>query len=137
VANLAEECWIEFYDTRNPEKGFNLIRGGSHTPHSVKNSWDRPEYREKPQKRPRNVGRIRFIEQMLTLVIAQRFKLLSLKLPIRSLSKTNGKNLIFDSEVFNHKKIDGMTKFYALSLAHVGKTLSLPIYMLCRDSPSQ
>jgi hypothetical protein len=63
---------------------------------------------------------------MLTLVIAQRFKLRSLKLPIRSLSKTNGKNLIFESEVFNHKKIDGMTQFYALSLAHVGKTLSLP-----------
>ena len=50
VANLAEECWIEFYDTRNPEKGFNLTRGGAHTPHSIKNPWDRPEYREKAMK---------------------------------------------------------------------------------------
>lgn len=45
VANLAEECWIELFDTRNPEKGFNLIRGGGHTPHPVKNPWDRPDYR--------------------------------------------------------------------------------------------
>jgi group I intron endonuclease len=29
VANLAEECWIEFYDTRNPENGFNLAKGGA------------------------------------------------------------------------------------------------------------
>ena len=47
VANLAEECWIEFFDTRNREKGFNLTRGGKHTPHSSRNPWDRPEYREK------------------------------------------------------------------------------------------
>jgi hypothetical protein len=40
VANLAEECWIEFYDTRNPEKGFNLAKGGVHTPHLIrKNPW--------------------------------------------------------------------------------------------------
>ncbi|OPZ38227.1 MAG: GIY-YIG catalytic domain protein [Synergistetes bacterium ADurb.BinA166] len=47
VANLAEECWVEFFDTRNPEKGFNLVKGGLHTPHPVKNPWDRPEFREK------------------------------------------------------------------------------------------
>jgi len=48
VANLAEECWIELYDTRNPEKGFNLAKGGIHVPHRIrKNPWDRPEYREK------------------------------------------------------------------------------------------
>jgi hypothetical protein len=47
VANLAEECWIDLFDTRNPEKGFNLMRGGGHTPHPLKNPWDRPEYRAK------------------------------------------------------------------------------------------
>ena len=47
VANLAEECWVEFYATRNPEFGFNLVRGGAHTPHPVKNPWDRPEFRAK------------------------------------------------------------------------------------------
>lgn len=47
VANLAEECWIEFYETRDPEKGFNTAKGGAHTPHPVRNPWDRPEYREK------------------------------------------------------------------------------------------
>lgn len=46
-ANAAEQKWIDFYDTRNPERGFNLIPGGAHTPHPVKNPWDRPEYREK------------------------------------------------------------------------------------------
>lgn len=47
VANLAEECWIELLDTRNPEKGFNLARGGQHVPHPTRNPWDRPEYRAK------------------------------------------------------------------------------------------
>jgi hypothetical protein len=47
VANLAEQCWIEFYDTRNPLKGFNLMKGGGHTPHPVKNPWLRPGFREK------------------------------------------------------------------------------------------
>jgi len=48
VANLAEECWIELFDTRNPEKGFNLAKGGQHIPHSIrKNPWDDPEYRER------------------------------------------------------------------------------------------
>lgn len=32
VANLAEECWIEFYDTMNSEKGFNVLKGGTHIP---------------------------------------------------------------------------------------------------------
>ena len=51
VANLAEECWIEFYETRNPEKGFNLAKGGKHVPHSIrKNPWNDPEYREKITK---------------------------------------------------------------------------------------
>ncbi len=46
-ANAAEEKWILHFDTQNPEKGFNLARGGSHTPHPVKNPWDRPEFRAK------------------------------------------------------------------------------------------
>jgi len=45
VANLAEECWIEFFDTRNPEKGFNLMRGGLHVPHPNRNFWT-PELRQ-------------------------------------------------------------------------------------------
>lgn len=46
-ANFREAQWIGFLDTRNPEKGFNLMRGGGHTPHPIKNPWDRPEYRAK------------------------------------------------------------------------------------------
>lgn len=46
-ANLAEEWWIRKLDSRNPLKGFNLKQGGSHTPHPIKNPWDRPGYREK------------------------------------------------------------------------------------------
>jgi group I intron endonuclease len=49
-ANEREEYWITRFDTRNPEKGFNLARGGSHTPHPKKNPWDRPEFREKQLK---------------------------------------------------------------------------------------
>jgi hypothetical protein len=46
TANFAEECWIEYYDSTDPEKGFNHARGGSHKPNpSPKNPWDRPEYR--------------------------------------------------------------------------------------------
>lgn len=47
LANAWEEFWIEFLGTCNPEYGFNLSRGGGHTPHPAKNPWDRPEYREK------------------------------------------------------------------------------------------
>ena len=48
IANEAEEKWIEFYKTRNPESGFNLAKGGSHVPHPIrKNPWDDPEYRIK------------------------------------------------------------------------------------------
>ena len=55
-ANSAEIKWIEFYDTNNPEKGFNLARGGDHTPHLFKNPWDRPEYRTKQLARPPNTA---------------------------------------------------------------------------------
>jgi len=49
VANLAEECWIELLETRDPSKGFNLAKGGAHgaLPHVRKNPWDDPEYRQK------------------------------------------------------------------------------------------
>jgi hypothetical protein len=46
-ANLVEEAWIFLLDTRNPEKGFNLAKGGSHTPHPIQNPWDNPAYRSK------------------------------------------------------------------------------------------
>lgn len=46
-ANEAEEAWIYSFSTRHSEFGFNLARGGSHTPHPIKNPWDRPGFREK------------------------------------------------------------------------------------------
>jgi group I intron endonuclease len=46
-ANTAEQKWIAHLDTTNPEKGFNLKKGGGHRPHPVRNPWDRPEFREK------------------------------------------------------------------------------------------
>lgn len=46
-ANAREQYWIEFYDTRNPVKGFNLALGGHYSSHPIKNPWDRPEYRAK------------------------------------------------------------------------------------------
>jgi hypothetical protein len=46
-ANAAEQKWIEHFKTRDPQFGFNLAEGGSHTPHPAKNPWDDPEYRAK------------------------------------------------------------------------------------------
>ena len=46
-ANKAEEHWVSIYDTTNPLRGFNIARGGNHTPHPVKNPWERPGFREK------------------------------------------------------------------------------------------
>jgi hypothetical protein len=47
-ANEAEKTWINKFDSRNPEKGFNLALGGDHTPHPIrKNPWDNPEFRAK------------------------------------------------------------------------------------------
>ena len=48
VANTAERSWVDFYDATNPEKGFNLAKGGDHAPHPIrKNPWDDPDYRAK------------------------------------------------------------------------------------------
>lgn len=47
TANEAEKRWIEKLETRNPVKGFNLMEGGAHVPHPIRNPWDRSEYREK------------------------------------------------------------------------------------------
>ena len=47
-ANDFEKDKIKEFDTRNPEKGFNLAFGGNSQPHPIrKNPWDNPEYREK------------------------------------------------------------------------------------------
>jgi len=46
-ANLVEEVWVFLLETQDPEKGFNVKRGGDHRPHPVKNAWDRPEFRAK------------------------------------------------------------------------------------------
>ena len=45
-ANLAERALVKRFRTRDPKLGFNLTRGGVHTPHPIrKNPWDNPEYR--------------------------------------------------------------------------------------------
>jgi hypothetical protein len=47
AANLAESKWINHFDSRNPEKGFNLAPGGTHIPHDVDNTYrSDPEYLE-------------------------------------------------------------------------------------------
>lgn len=47
-ANATEEWLIDFYGTRNPERGFNLAKGGQHIPHPIRrNPWNRPGFREK------------------------------------------------------------------------------------------
>jgi len=47
AADLAEEKWINHFNTRDPQFGFNLAKGGEHKPHINKNPWNNPEYREK------------------------------------------------------------------------------------------
>jgi len=50
-ANATEETLIEQEGTRNPEKGFNVARGGQHIPHPIrKNPWNDPEFRAKYPK---------------------------------------------------------------------------------------
>jgi hypothetical protein len=47
-ANKAEKHWIEYFDTTNPERGFNLTKDSTYIPHPIRrNPWNRPEYREK------------------------------------------------------------------------------------------
>lgn len=45
-ANQAEEKWVEHFNARDRLFGFNLLRGGTHTPHPVTNPWERPGFRE-------------------------------------------------------------------------------------------
>ncbi len=48
AANLVEECWIYLLETRNPEKGFNIAKGGACKSNPIrKNPWSDPEYRAK------------------------------------------------------------------------------------------
>lgn len=45
LANAAERYWIEYLNTRNPQKGFNLAPGGDHVPHPVNTDyWKDPAY---------------------------------------------------------------------------------------------
>lgn len=47
AANMAEEKWIVYFDTRNPGRGFNLIKGGGSVPHRARNAYrSDPEYLE-------------------------------------------------------------------------------------------
>jgi hypothetical protein len=47
-ANTAEVRWIEHFDSTNPEKGFNLLKGGPQTQYLRSNNpWDDPEYRDR------------------------------------------------------------------------------------------
>jgi len=47
-ANVTERIIIEQWDTRNPEIGFNLAKGGGSKPSlNPKNPWNRSEYRDK------------------------------------------------------------------------------------------
>ncbi len=55
VANAAEQKWIDHFKTRDPAFGFNLTPGGAHTPHPIKNPWDRPEFRDIISKRSRDM----------------------------------------------------------------------------------
>jgi hypothetical protein len=47
AANLAEAKWIDHFNSRDPQFGFNLAKGGDHIPHPKKNPWDRPEFRKR------------------------------------------------------------------------------------------
>jgi group I intron endonuclease len=47
-ANEREEYWINHFNTRDPEKGFNIAKGGEHVPHPIKkNPWKDPARRAK------------------------------------------------------------------------------------------
>ena len=53
-ANFAEVKWIEFYNTRNPDFGFNIAKGGGAKPHPVKaDYWNTPGFREMMASRDR------------------------------------------------------------------------------------
>lgn len=55
-ANIQEQYWIKYYDTTNPEKGYNISAGGTirsdseetkiKISNSVKKLWENPEYRK-------------------------------------------------------------------------------------------
>jgi len=70
MANLAEERWIKLLDTRNPQRGFNLAKGGSHTPHPITNPWDRPGYREKQEARAIDASHLQLPENQEKLKAA-------------------------------------------------------------------
>lgn len=69
VANLAEESWISFFDSTNPEKGFNLMSSNNYSPHPVSYVWDRPGFREGASLRSKEVwGRPGFREEQSSIM---------------------------------------------------------------------
>jgi hypothetical protein len=48
-ANAAEAAWVERFDSRNPERGFNVMPGGlAYEPHRLsRNPWTEPDFRER------------------------------------------------------------------------------------------
>ena len=75
VANLAEECWIEFYETRNPEKGFNLSKGGGSKPHKIrKNPWNNSRFREAAMKRSQEMWKDPKLRSQHSKIVKQQWQ---------------------------------------------------------------
>ena len=56
--NWFEKFWILMFDTTDVEKGFNLSKGGNHTPHPVKKDyWSDPDYRAAASFRSKKLWR--------------------------------------------------------------------------------
>ena len=123
-ANAAEEKWIEFYDTRNIERGFNLAKGGEHIPHPIrKNPWDDPEYRAKMVE----VIKTRWQDpeyRAANLAISRTR--LAKATEIASLNKVQSRSEVRQrlSEIMKHTANTPEGRAQRKASAHPGKTLS-------------
>jgi len=81
AANLAEEKWIEFYDARNPEKGFNLAKGGKYLPNPERKNpwrdpnyvWNDPEYRRKHGEKMRTIVNDPIVKAKISATLSEVF----------------------------------------------------------------
>jgi group I intron endonuclease len=111
-ANLREEAWIELFETRDPQFGFNLAKGGKHNSHIFrKNPWDNQEYRAKmllvlSNMADTNRGRTFSLERRTEISEISKGRVLSQETKLKLAASNKGRKLTEEAK----KKIGDKTK---------------------------
>ena len=147
IANIAEVSWIDFYDTTDPAKGFNIAKGGNHAllePESLarvsfgvraslqkpsvlanraaasRRMWQNPEFREKVTKSIVNVWKDPSYQSKMSVISKEVNSRPEVKKKISEAQNGCPKSSRFRGVCWN-KKLSQWKAF----LRHAGKMINL------------